>query len=163
MAEANNSARSTFGSDEWMLEQQVRAEVEAEGWRRLRADLSTPPPAPAPASIAAPAQIRAPQLVEGGERYHRSGSAVLKGLVRFAIGVFGAYLSYIAAMDAGAGEFEVWLWVGSGFVVALALTAFGPGRAFVHFMAETARWVLILTLCVSAVWAVVQASAQAGG
>jgi hypothetical protein len=141
-----------------MLQQQLRAEVEAEGWRRIRADLATPAPAPAVAAPAPAAPV--PQPIEDERRYHRGGSAVLKALVRFALGAFGAYLAWIAGMDSGAGEFEVWLWVGSGFVVSLALTAFGPGRAFVHFLAETARWVLILAAGVGVVWLLVHASAN---
>lgn len=157
MADANNSSRHAFGSDEWMLEQQLRAEAEAEGWRRIRTDLSTPQPL----AVAAPAQVSAPipTREEEARRYHRGGSAILKALVRFALGAFGGYLAWIAAMDSGAGEFEVWLWVGSGFIVAMALSAFGPGRAFVHYMAEAARWVLILAAGVGAVWLLVHASA----
>lgn len=158
MADANNNSRYVFGSDEWMLEQQIRAEVEADGWRRLRADLATPQPLPVVATPA-PAPQTSQQRIDDERRYHRGGSAILKALVRFALGAFGGYLAWIAAMDGGAGEFEAWLWVGSGFIVAMALSAFGPGRAFVHYMAEAARWVLILAVGVGAVWLLVHASA----
>ncbi len=157
MADVNNHSRYAFGSDEWMLEQQIRAEVEADGWRRLRADLAAPQALPV---VAAPVPAQpAPQRIDDDRRYHRGGSAMLKALVRFALGAFGGYLAWIAAMDSGAGEFEAWLWVVSGFVIAMALSAFGPGRAFVHYMAEAARWVLILGIGVGAVWLLVHASA----
>src|SRR5512147_87589 len=113
MADANNTSRYAFGSDEWMLEQQLRAEAEAEGWRRIRTELATPQPIAFTPPVTAPIPTRE----EEARRYHTGGSAMLKALVRFALGAFGGYLAWIAAMDSGAGEFEVWLWVGSGFIV----------------------------------------------
>lgn len=140
-----------FASDAWMLEQQMRAEVEAEGWRRLREELRpiAPPPQPQ-AAPAHPAKPRPP---------FRFGAAILKGIVRFAIGGFGGYLAYIAALDGGLGAFEAWLAVIAGFVVSLSLTAFGPGRRLVALMADAARWALIIAAGVGAVYLMSQMSA----
>ena len=130
-----------IASDDWMHEQQLRAELEAEAWRRLRVELSRPPePPPQPAQLEPP---RSP---------HRTGSTILKGLVRVGLGVFGAYLAFICAEDSGLGEFEVWLSVMAGFAVALSLSMFDPFRRLVHFLAETARWTLILAICFGGLW-----------
>lgn len=127
--------RPAFATDDWMFEQQLRAEVEAEGWRRLREQLAVaePPALPAPAAIAAPAPD-----------YHHSGSAILKALVRFLLAAFAAYLAWIAAMDARLGEIDVWMATGSTFAVALALSMFGFAREFVHLAAETMRWIILI-------------------
>jgi hypothetical protein len=47
----------------------------------------------------------------------------------------------------------------AGFVVSLALTAFGPGRRFVALMADAARWALIIAAGVGAVYLMTQMSA----
>jgi hypothetical protein len=139
-----------------MFEQQVRAELEAEAWRRLRAQLAGPPePAPPPPplpTVAAtqPARARDP---------HHSGSAVLKGLVRFVIAAFGAYLTYIAGADSQLGYFEVWMATGTAFVVVLAISAFEPLRGAVHAMAETARWMLIVGFVIGLAWVFTHMSA----
>src|SRR5690606_29871236 len=114
----SSSQRPALASDEWMLEQQVRAEMEAEAWRRLRADLAAIEPAP-PAPQA-PAAAPAAEL-----DHHRAGSAMLKAIVRFALAAFAAYLAYLAGVDSGLGEFEIWLAVGGSFMAALALSMFG--------------------------------------
>ena len=138
-----------FASDDWMFEQQVRAELEAEAWRRLREQLSLPPPqlalppAPQPQPAPAPARERDP---------HRTGSGVLKGIVRFAIAAFCAYLAWIAAADGGLGDFEVWIAVGTVFIATLALSALEPARKMVHFMAETTRWVLVFAFVFAVAW-----------
>ena len=134
-----NARRPAVASDAWMLEQQVRAEMEAEAWRRLRQELAVPEP-PAPAEAA------------NEPDYHRSGSTVLKALVRFALGAFGGYLAWIAAMDSRLGEFEVWLAVGASFIVTLALSLLSPLRGFVHALAETLRWGLVAAFGLGAVW-----------
>jgi hypothetical protein len=145
-----------FASDDWMFEQQVRAELEAEAWRRLRTQLAEPPrpalpPPPLPTVAATqPARIRDP---------HRTGSAILKGLVRFVLAAFGAYLIYIAGADSQLGEFEVWLATGTAFVVVLALSAFDPLRGAVHAMAETARWVLVIGFVMGLAWVFTHMSA----
>jgi|GEM_PF-2550796 len=144
-----------FASDDWMFEQQVRAELEAEAWRRLRAQMSAPetlaPPAPAPAPQAQVAPIK--------PNPHRTGSGVLKGLVRFVIAGFCAYLAWIAAMDDGLGEAEIWFAVASVFIATLALSALEPARKIVHFMAETARWVLIFGFVFGVAWVLTHAHA----
>jgi hypothetical protein len=145
----SGSQRPVFASDDWMHEQQLRAELEAEAWRRLRRELQTPlPPAPAPV-VAQPKAINP----------HRTGSAILKGLVRFALAAAFAYLAYIAAVDSRVGEFEIWLAIGSTFLVTLALSMFEPVRTFVHTLAETARWVLIVAIGIGALWMVTHLSA----
>jgi hypothetical protein len=136
----SSSQRPALASDEWMLEQQVRAELEAEAWRRLRRDLKVVEPAPQPAP--APAEID----------HHRSGSAILKALVRFMLAGFCAYLAYIAALDSQLGEFEAWLAVGGTFTATLALSMFGYARDFVHMLAETMRWVIITGVGLAALW-----------
>jgi hypothetical protein len=153
-ASMTGSRRPAFASDDWMMEQQLRAELEAEAWRRLREQLAVPPQ-PAPALAAEPA---AP-AVRAAPDFHRGGSAVLKALVRFGLAAFFAYLAYLAAVDSGLGEFEIWLAIGSTFLVVLALSMFGAARQFVHVLAETMRWVIIVAAGLGAVWLMVQMSA----
>lgn len=136
-------------SDDWMAEQQIRAEIEAEAWRRLREEIARPP---APLSLPAPAS---PTDIDP----HRGGSLTLKALVRFLLAAGGAYVAYLAGADSRLGEFELWLAAGAGFCVTLALTAFGPLRRAVHFMAETARWALILGVGFGGLWWLLQGQA----
>ena len=142
---AMSRGRPAFATDDWMQEQQLRAEVEAEGWRSLREKLATPqalpPPQPIPAAVPA-------DFVD----HHRAGSTILKALVRFMLAAFAAYLGYLAAADSGLGEFEMWLAVGSSFVVALALSMFGGAREFVHMAAETMRWMLLIGIGLGATY-----------
>lgn len=137
----SGSQRPVFASDDWMHEQQMRAELEAEAWRRLRHELAAPPPiqTTAPTAQANP---------------HQTGSTILKAVVRFTLAGFGAYLAYLAAVDSQLGEFEAWLAVGATFAVTLALTMFGPMRRFVHTLAETTRWMLLVAIGFGAVWMV---------
>jgi hypothetical protein len=143
----SDSRRSpAFATDDWMFEQQVRAELEAEAWRRLREQSrqnAPPPPAPPPA-------VQNP---------HRTGSIVFKALVRFAMSAAASYLAFIAALDSQLGEFEAWLAVGAAFIVTLALSMFRPLRGAVHAMAETMRWVLVLAVGVGGLWMFFQLSA----
>jgi hypothetical protein len=141
--------RPAFASQDWMLEQQLRAEMEAEAWRRLR-ELSTAPELPADVTVS---------TVHDEPDYHRSGSIILKALVRFALAACGGYLAWIAALDARLGEFEIWLSVGGAFVVTLALSLIGPARGFVHLLAETMRWGLIICAALGALWLLVQGQA----
>jgi hypothetical protein len=138
-------SRPALASDDWMLEQQVRAEMEAEAWRRLRADLATPVPEPATPTPAAPPLD-----------YHSASSTILKALVRFLLAASGSYLCWLAAIDSRLGEFEVWLAAGAGFLITLALSMFGFAREFVHFLAETARWIIIAALALGALWMMFQ-------
>jgi hypothetical protein len=138
-----------------MFEQQIRAELEAEAWRRLRQQLAEAPSALAPPQPAPPAAPRSEPAVDA----HKSGSAILKGLVRFALAAFGAYLTFIAGADSQLGEFEIWLATGTAFIVVLALSAFSPLRGMVHAMAETTRWVLIVGFIVGLVWVFTHMSA----
>jgi hypothetical protein len=128
-----------------MLEQQVRAEMEAQAWRTLREEMAAPPPALAP--TAPPAN---------GFDYHRSSSAMLKALVRFGLAGCGAYLGWLAAVDARLGEFEVLLATAAGFAITLALSMFGYARDFVHMLAETARWAIICGVGLGALWLMFQ-------
>lgn len=143
----SDTRRPAIASDDWMMEQQVRAELEAEAWKRLRRELARPAPPP----IAAPA---APAQTETD--YHRSGSTMLKALVRFGLAVFGAYLAWLAALDSQLGEFEIWLAVGAGFILTLALSLVGPARGFVHMLAETARWGIIVAVAFGGLWLLLQ-------
>jgi hypothetical protein len=143
--------RPALASDDWMLEQQVRAELEAEAWRRLRTDLAVLAAAEVLATQTAPA--------EPAFDHHRSGSTILKALVRFTLAAFCAYLAYIAAVDARLGEFEIWLSIGATFFVTLALSMFGFAREFVHMLAETARWVLIVVVALGGAWILFQMAA----
>ena len=142
---ASSRGRPAFASDDWMLEQQMRAEMEAEAWRRLRHELAIPEPAP----VAPPA---APAHAPTEADHHRSGSAILKALVRFVLAAFAGYLAFLAGVDSQLGEFEIWLAVGSAFAVALALSMFGVAREFVHMLAETMRWIIIFGAGLGAVW-----------
>ena len=155
---ASHRTPPPFASDAWMFEQQARAELEAEAWRRLRQQLATvpdfgtlPPPVAAPVAQARP---KRPAFDA-----HHTGSAALKGLVRFVMAAIGGYLAYVAGMDSQLGNFEVWIWVGSAFVVVLALSAFQPLRGAVHAMAETAPWVLIVGFVIGLAWVFTHMSA----
>jgi hypothetical protein len=145
-----------------MFEQQVRAELEAEAWRRLRAQLAGGVPALEQVAPAPPAAVPTAAAAQGPSRVrdpHRSGSAILKGLVRFLIAAFGSYLTYIAGMDSQLGTFEVWLATGTAFVIVLAVSAFEPLRGAVHAMAETTRWMLIVGAVIGIAWVVTHMSA----
>ncbi len=148
-----SGVRRAFASEAWLLEQQVRAEMEAEAWRRLREEITRPPERLAPIAEAPSAPLPLP------ERIQRGGSIILKALVRFVLAAFGAYVAYLAAYDGGLGEFEIWLAVGAGFLVTLSLSMLGPARQFVHAIAEAARWALIAALAIGAVWLLVAMSA----
>ena len=138
---AANSARPpAFASDAWMHEQQLRAEWEASEWRRLRAELNRPQPIQLP-----PPQAAAKPL-------HRGGSIILKGLVRFGIGVFGGWMGWIAAANGDGGEIDIWLAVMFGFFLALGLSMLSPARQFVALLAEITRWTLILGVAIGAMW-----------
>jgi hypothetical protein len=137
--------RPALASDAWMLEQQVRAEMEAQAWRQLREHMAAPPPP----ELAAPAN-------DTPFDHHRASSAMLKALVRFALATFGAYLCWLAAVDAQLGEFEIWLSTAAGFAVTLALSMFGYARELVHVLAETARWAIITAVALGAVWMLFQ-------
>ncbi|MEQ1490291.1 MAG: hypothetical protein ABL932_07045 [Terricaulis sp.] len=142
---AVSRGRPAYATDDWMQEQQLRAEVEAEGWRRMREKLArkaSPPPQAPPAAIAAAVQADP----------HRSGSLILKALVRFMLAAFGAYLAWIASVDARFGEFDVWMATGSTFAIVLALSMFAPARGFVHAAAETMRWILLIGVGFGATW-----------
>lgn len=144
----SDSRRSpAFATDDWMFEQQMRAEMEAEAWRRLREQTCQPLPPPVEAP---PANAPNP---------HRTGSTILKALVRFCMGAAASYLAFIAAIDGQLGEFEAWLAAGAAFVVTLALSMFSPLRGAVHAMAETMRWVLVVALGVGGLWMFFQLSA----
>jgi len=121
-----------FGSDDWMLEQQLRSEKEAKAWRRLREDL------------------RAAPLAAG--RANHGGSAMLKALVRFGLATFGAHVAWLAAIASQAGQFEVWLAMAAGFVVTLALSMFGAARGIVHLLAQAAGWMIVAAVALSGVW-----------
>ena len=91
--------------------------------------------------------------------WYEGGSIILKGLVRFGIGAFGAWVGWIAAMDSRAGEFEVWVAVLAGFVIALSLSFFGYAKQFVALLSEIMRWVLIGGFCVGVFWLIGQLNA----
>lgn len=149
----NDPKRPQIASDAWMLEQQTRAEFEAEGWRQLRAEVARQEAA------VQRQQVRAYQAQVRDQGEIVSHSAILKGLVRFMFGALGGYVAWIAGMTSGSGELEGWMWVGMGFVVTLALTAFGAGRHLVHAIAEGARWMILVGLGVGVLWIVVQMQA----
>ena len=136
--------RPPLASDDWMAEQQLRAELEAEAWRRMRESYAIP-------AAALPPSPRAPDPSLGG-------SLILKALVRFGLGAGMGYLAYIAALDSRLGAFEAWLAVGAAFFVTLALSMLSPFRRMVHLLAETARWSLIVGLGVWALWLALQPS-----
>jgi hypothetical protein len=145
----SSRGRPAFASDDWMLEQQMRAELEAEAWRRLRGELAMPEPAPPPTP---PPSYALPQANPDDFDHHRAGSTILKAMVRFMLASSGAYVAFLAAMDSRLGEFEVWLAVGAAFMVTLALSMFGAAREFVHMLAETMRWLIIAGAGLGAVW-----------
>lgn len=143
---AVSRGRPAFATDDWMQEQQLRAEAEAEGWRRMRQKFVRPEPQPyqpVPADAIA-------AIVEADP--HRTGSVILKAVVRFLLAAFAAYLAWIAGVDARFGEFDIWMATGSTFAIVLALSMFGPARGFVHAAAETMRWVLLIAVGFGATW-----------
>lgn len=140
-----------FLTDDWMHEQQVRAELEAEAWRRMREERALPAPSLV-AVAAAPAPTPPPPLAEPRPR----GSTILKALVRFMIGAAVGYIAFIAALDSQLGEFEAWLALGAAFIVTLALSMFGPMRRLVHVLAEAARWSLVGATALGAMWVLTQ-------
>lgn len=119
---AMSRGRPAFATEDWMLEQQLRAEVEAEGWRRMREKLAHPAPALSSRQLSAIAAA-----VENDP--HRTGSTIFKAVVRFLLATFAAYLAWIAGMDAGLAEVDIWMATGSTFAIVLALSMFGPARA----------------------------------
>jgi hypothetical protein len=131
-----SAPRLPIASDAWMAQQQIRAELEAEAWRRMRESCATSTPPQ-------PARALDPSL---------GGSLILKALVRFALGAGMGALAYIAALDSQLGAFEAWLAVGAAFLVALALSLLGPFRRIVYVLAETARWGIIVGLAFGALW-----------
>lgn len=132
-----------FASNDWMLEQQMRAEMEAEAWRRLREQAAAPPALSQPVTA---------EPIPAPFNPHQAGSAALKALVRFALAAAGAYLAYLAGIDSRLGEFEIWLAIGATFVCVLAVSMLGPARGLVHALAETLRWALIAGLVVGGFW-----------
>lgn len=141
-----------FPDDNWILAQQMRAELEAEAWRQLRHQRrALPPPAPpAPPPSQPPILIAPPRH----DPIETSGSIVFKALVRFIMATCGAYLAWLSAVDSRAGEFEVWLSTLAGFAVTLSLTMFTPLRGVVHVLAETMRWVIVVALGIAVLWLV---------
>jgi hypothetical protein len=87
------------------------------------------------------------------------GSIILKALVRFALAAFGAYLAWIAGIDSGMGEFEVWLATGAGFIITLCLLE--PARSFVRWLSEVARWCLIVGTGFGVLWFALHAQSGA--
>jgi hypothetical protein len=49
--------------------------------------------------------------------------------------------------------------MGASFVSVLALSMLGPARRFVHVLAETMRWMIILAAGFGAAWLIMQMSA----
>lgn len=141
--------RPTFASQDWILEQQLRAEMEAEAWRRLR-EVATVPELLPGAVLTTIADDSQPD-------YHHTGSTILKALVRFGLATIAAYVAWIAAIDFGAGEFEAWLIVIGFFVITLALTLLVPG--LVQMLADILWWVLIVAAVLGVLWVLVQTQA----
>ncbi len=126
--------RPAFATDDWMLEQQTRAQNDADAWRELREE---------PLKPAAP--------LERGAR-HGGGSTTLKALVRFGLATFGAHLAWLAAVAFDLRGFEVWLAIVAGFFVTLSLSMFGYARNFVQVLAEAARWMIVSAVALSGLW-----------
>lgn len=142
-----------FASEAWMLEQQMRAEAEAAGWRQRRLEGAHPS---APVRESAAAAPPPPRLSPSG-----AGSAIVKGLVRFALAAGGSWLAFVAGLDSGLGEFEIWLATGAAFLVVLAFSAFGPLRSLVYFLAESMRWVVVAAVILGLMWVVAAALGSA--
>ncbi|MGH6951267.1 MAG: hypothetical protein ACREH4_10360 [Vitreimonas sp.] len=145
----NAPRRPAFASQDWMLEQQLRAELEAEAWRRLR-ELSSRVDLP-PETVVTAAQGQGART-----NFHTTGSSLLKAIVRFGLAACLAYIAWIAAVDARLSSVDVWLCVVTVFVVGLTVTLIGPARGLVHFLAETMRWGLIVAVALGGLWLLVQ-------
>ena len=139
--------RPAFASQDWMLEQQLRAELEAEAWRRLRelSDFRELPP-----------DVDISTVTHAEPDYHSTGSIIFKALVRFMIAACVAYLAWLAAVDAEFAEFEILLTVCAAYIVTLSVTLLGPARGLVHVLAETLKWMLIITVALGVLWWLVQ-------
>jgi hypothetical protein len=129
---AGEDRPAVFGSDDWMLEQQLRSEKEAKAWRRLREDLRATPLA--------------------ASRANHGGSATLKALVRFGLATLGAHFAWLMAVATQVGQFELWLAMAAGFVITLALSMFGAARGIVHLLAQAAGWMIVAAVALSGVW-----------
>lgn len=150
MAEAPRP--TAFASDDWMLERQLRAELEAEAWRRLRTELAAGALArPADAAPESAPPARKPRL-----DFHAAGSALFKAVVRFWLASAGAYLAWLCAVDARLGEFETWLALAAGFVATLSLSLLPGARTFVHALAEGLRWAIVGAVLIGAAWLLLQ-------
>lgn len=121
-----------FNTDSWLLEQQFRAEVEAEAWRRLRLQLA--------------GQSLPMRGIAAGR------SLILNTLARLVLAGAAAGLAWIAALDAGAGAFEAWLAGGAGFLVMLALSVFDPVRRLTHATAAAMGWTMLAAAVIAALW-----------
>lgn len=133
MPNERTTRHSAIPGVDWMNEQLRRAEAEAEAWRRLRAEIDAE-------SLRADVHTESEAPAAPRPSVRR---AILHAAIRFAIAAFGAYLGYLAAIDASLGEFEVWMIVGAAFSIALALTVTAVGRRYVVLMAETSPWLAI--------------------
>ncbi|MBX9747783.1 MAG: hypothetical protein K2X34_12830 [Hyphomonadaceae bacterium] len=142
--------RPAFASDDWLREQQLRAELEAEAWGRLRRELAEPAPQPDVYYYPAAPERTAPEPKRFN--HHRAGSAALKGLVRFGMAAFAGYLAWLAAVDSNLGTLEIWFAVGAVFIATLALSMLGFARELVHALAEAARWALMVVAGLGLVW-----------
>jgi hypothetical protein len=136
--------RPPVASDAWMLEQQVRAELEARAWQLMRQEAAL---LSAPARAEAAAEPKPAPLDP-----HRTGSAVLKGLVRFGLGAFASFLAVLAGADSGLGEIEVWLAAGAVFLITLALSLVNPLRRLVYALSEGMRWLALTIALVGLLW-----------
>lgn len=150
-------ARPNFATDDWMFERQMRAELEAEAWRRMRAEFAS-----RDATALEPRGVDPePEAAEKRFDFHNAGSAILKGIVRFALAAIGGYLGWLCAKDAGLGEFETWLALAAGFLVTLSFSLLPIARSFVHVLAEGLRWSLVGAAFVCVLWLLFQTNASA--
>lgn len=133
----------------WLLEQQMRAELEAEAWRLLREKVDGASSAPGTPALSAPL---AP-----------AGSFLTRILVRAALAVGCGYLAWLASVDSGMGEFEALLATGAGIAVSLALSVLEPGRRLVGFIAKTLAWIALTIAGFAGLWVLLHAAGPAGG
>ena len=66
------------------------------------------------------------------------------------------HIAWIAAVDSQLGEVEVWFAVSAGFLVTLSLSLLSPFRGLVYFLAETARWVIVVAAVLGGLWFLLQ-------
>jgi hypothetical protein len=123
-------------ADRWLLEQQLRAEAQAEIWRELREGTAASAPV---------RPERDPELFD-------PLGFVARAAARVALALAAAGLAALAARDSGLGGFEVWLATGATGVATLAATLMQWARPVVGAVIVVTRWALMAAVAIALIW-----------